>query len=58
MKPKGEKGREAVEKLGRNYKTGGFAKIQEKAAKEYGSVEQGKEVAGAVYQAMVKKHNG
>ena len=54
MKPKGKKGMAQVKKLGRTYKTGGFAKIASKAAKEYGSKEKGKKVAGAVFQRMVK----
>ncbi len=56
MKPKGKAGMAQVKKLGRNYKTGGFAKIASQAAKEYGSKEAGKRVAGAVFQKMVSKH--
>ena len=55
-KPKGARGRAAVKRLGRTKKTGGFAKIAKKAAKEYGSTAAGKRVAGAVYWKMVKKH--
>ena len=55
MKPKGKRGRVAVRRLGRTRKTGGFAKIARKGAKEYSSVERGKKVAGAVYWKMVKK---
>lgn len=54
MKPKGKKGMAQVKKLGRTYKTGGFAKIASKAAKKYGSKETGKKVAGAIFQKMVK----
>jgi len=56
MKPKGAKGKTQVKKLGRNYKTGGFKKIAEKAEKEYGSKEEGKRVAGAVFNKMAKAH--
>ena len=55
MKPKGKKGLTQVKKLGRTYKTGGFSKIAQKASKEYGSKTAGKRVAGAIFQAMVKK---
>lgn len=56
MKPKGAKGVAQVKKLGRKYKTGGFNKIAGKAGKEYGSKTAGKKVAGAVFQAMARKH--
>ena len=49
MKPKGKKGMAQVKRLGRDYKTGNFAKIEEKAAKEYGSKEAGARVAGAIF---------
>lgn len=52
LKPKGKKGMAQVKKLGRTFKTGGFAKIAEKAGKEYGSEEKGKKVAGRVFQNM------
>lgn len=55
MKPKGARGRAAVKRLGRNYKTGGFAKIANKAAKEYGSKAAGQRVAAAVYWRKAKK---
>jgi len=55
MKPKGKRGMAAVKRLGRNYKTGGFAKIASKASKKYGSKAAGQRVAGAIYQAMVNK---
>lgn len=58
MKPKGAKGRAQVKKLGRTYKTGGFSKIAAKAGKKYGSKESGKRVAGAIFQAMARKHVG
>lgn len=52
--PKTKRGKAQVAKLGRTKKTGGFAKIAKKAAKEYGSKEVGKRVAGAIFQKMVK----
>uniref|UniRef100_A0A7C5YX71 Uncharacterized protein n=1 Tax=candidate division CPR3 bacterium TaxID=2268181 RepID=A0A7C5YX71_UNCC3 len=55
MKPKGKKGRAMVKKLGRTYKTGGFAKIARKAAKKYGSKQAGKRVAAAIYWKMARK---
>lgn len=55
MKPKGKKGKAQVKKLGRTYKTGGFAKIANKASKKYGKV-AGKKVAGAVFQKMARKN--
>lgn len=58
MKPKGARGRAAVKRLGRSYKTGGFAKIAKKAAKKYGSSKSGKKVAGAIYQKMVRARGG
>ena len=56
MEPKGEKGKAAVERLGRDYKTGGFEKIAAKAAEKYGSKEAGERVAGAVYWNKVAAH--
>lgn len=56
MKPKGKRGRVAVKRLGRNYKTGTFNKIAKKAAKRYGSAAAGKRVAAAVYWKKVRKH--
>jgi hypothetical protein len=58
MKPKGARGRAAVRRLGRSYKTGGFSKIAAKAARKYGSAAAGKRVAGAVYQRMVRARKG
>jgi hypothetical protein len=55
MKPKGAKGKAMVAKLGRTKKTGGFAKIANKAAKEYGSKAAGKRVAGAIFWKMAGK---
>jgi len=55
LKPKGKRGKAAVKRLGRNYKTGGFNKIANKATKKYGSKAAGKRVAGAIYQKMVRK---
>ncbi len=54
MKPKGKEGMAQVKKLGRDYKTGGFSKIAKSAAKEYGSKEAGKKVAGAIFNKMAK----
>ena len=55
MKPKGKRGRAAVKRLGRSYKTGGFAKIARKAGKKYGSKAAGKRVAASVYWKKVRK---
>lgn len=55
MKPKGARGRAAVKRLGRNYKTGNFAKIARKAAKRYGSAEIGRKVAAKIYWQKVRK---
>lgn len=57
LKPKGSRGMAQVEKLGRRYKTGGFNKIANKAAKRYGSKEAGDKVAGAVFQRMVRNRS-
>ena len=56
MKPKGKRGLAQVKKLGRTTKTGGFNKIAQAAAKEYGSAAAGKKVAGAVFQRMVRRY--
>lgn len=56
MKPKGARGRAQVDRLGRTQKTGGFNKIANSAAKEYGSKAAGKKVAGAIFQKMAKAH--
>jgi hypothetical protein len=56
MKPKGAMGRAAVARLGRDYKTGTFAKIAQKAGRTYGSAAAGKRVAAATYWKLVKKH--
>lgn len=48
-KPKGARGRVAVARLGRDYKTGAFDKIANAAAKRYGSKAAGQKVAGAIY---------
>jgi hypothetical protein len=56
MKPKGARGMAQVKRLGRTYKTGGFAKIAAKAAGKYGSAEAGKRVAGAVFHKMARAH--
>lgn len=46
----------AVKRLGRTTKTGNFAKIAKKAAKEYGSKKAGEKVAGAIYWKKARKH--
>lgn len=58
MEPKGARGRAAVARIGHKTKTGGFNKIANKAAKEYGSKEAGEKVAAAVYWKMAHKHGG
>lgn len=50
MKPKGTRGRAAVKRLGRTYKTGNFAKIAKKA----GGGAKGKRIAAAVYWRKVR----
>lgn len=55
MKPKGARGKAAVKRLGRTYKTGGFAKIAKVASKMYGSKAAGKRVAGSIYWKQVAK---
>ena len=52
--PKTKQGKEAVARLGRTHKTGGFNKIENSAAKEYGSKAAGEKVAGAVYWKMAR----
>lgn len=54
LAPQGAEGRAQVRKIGRTYKTGGFDKIANKAAKEYGSSAVGKRVAGSIFQKMVR----
>lgn len=53
--PGTKQGKAAVHRLGRTHKTGGFDKIANKAAKEYGSAEAGKKVAASIYWNMVHK---
>ena len=55
LKPKGARGKAAVKRLGRTYKTGMFKKIADIAAKKYGSKEIGEKVAAKVYWSKVKK---
>jgi len=55
LKPRGKRGRVAVKRLGRTYRTGMFEKIAKEAAKRYGSEEAGKRVAAAVYWRKVRK---
>ena len=57
VKPKGKRGKVAVKRLGRTKKTGGFNKIANKAAKQYGSKEKGRKVAGKIYWSMVKNRS-
>lgn len=54
MAPKGARGKAQTERLGRDYKTGGFDKIAAKAAKKYGSKAAGDDVAGAVFNKMAR----
>jgi hypothetical protein len=54
MKPKGARGRAAVARIGHKTKTGGFNKIANKAAREYGSKEAGEKVAASIYWKMAK----
>lgn len=54
MKPKGKRGRAAVKRLGRNYKTGNFDKIAKKA----GGGAKGKRIAGAIYWKKVRARRG
>jgi len=58
LKPKGKKGKVAVARLGRTYKTGKFQEIAEKAAKRYGSMKRGKKVAAAAYWKKVRGRRG
>jgi hypothetical protein len=54
MKPKGTRGRAQVRRLGRTYKTGGFAKI----AAKVGGGAKGKRIAGSVFQKMARARKG
>lgn len=56
MKPEGAQGRAQVARLGRTYKTGGFEKIEQSAAKRYGSKAAGERVAGAIFNKMAQAH--
>jgi NADH dehydrogenase FAD-containing subunit len=56
--PKTKLGKKAVARLGRTKKTGGFARIAKKAAKEYGSADAGKKVAAAIYWKKVRARGG
>lgn len=56
LKPKGAKGKAQVKKLGRTFKTGGFAKIAKTAGKKYRSKEVGKKIAGKIFQKMARAH--
>lgn len=53
-KPKGGRGKAAVRRLGRRYKTGMFEKIARKAARRYGSMKRGRKVAAAIYWKKVR----
>jgi hypothetical protein len=50
LKPKGKRGKAAVKRLGRTYKTGVFDQIVAKA----GGGAKGKRIAGAIYWAKVR----
>jgi len=54
LKPRGKRGRVAVKRLGRSYRTGMFEKIAREAAKKYGSEEIGRRVAAKVYWQKVR----
>ena len=56
--PETKQGKAAVKRLGRTKATGGFQKIENKAAKEYGSADAGKRVAAAIYWKKVRAHQG
>ncbi len=56
--PKTKRGKTMVAKLGRNKKTGGFAKIASEAAAKYHSKAAGKRVAGAILSKMIAKRKG
>jgi hypothetical protein len=56
MRPKGARGRAAVRRLGRTYKTGNFNRIASKAARKYGSKEAGERVAGSIYQKKARAY--
>jgi len=54
LKPKGARGRAAVRRLGRTYKTGGFQAIVEKAIKSGYTKDQARRIAAAQYWRMVR----
>jgi hypothetical protein len=56
MKPEGARGKAQTERLGRDFKTGGFAKIEKNAAKKYGSKKAGEKVAGSIFNKMAEEH--
>lgn len=58
MKPKGARGRAAVRRLGRNYKTGNFEKGVKDLEAEGHSSESAHRIMGAQYWGKVKKHRG
>lgn len=56
LRPKGARGMAQVRRLGRNYKTGNFAKIQASAEKRGLSKEAAQREAGAVFQNAARKY--
>jgi len=58
MKPKGARGRAAVKRLGRNYKTGKFDEIVKALMKKGKSKEAATKIAAAYYWSKVKQHRG
>lgn len=58
MKPKGNRGKVAVQRLGRNYKTGKFNDIVQALMKKGYSKEQATKIAAHVYWAKVKARRG
>lgn len=56
LKPKGKRGMAQVKKLGRNFKTGGFKNIEEKAKSGGYSTQSAENIAGHVFQEKARKH--
>lgn len=56
LKPKGARGRAAVKRLGRNYKTGKFNEIVDALMKKGYSKEKATKIAAAMYWAKVRAH--
>lgn len=55
MKPKGKRGQVAVERLGRNYKTGNFDKGVDELQRHGYSMEAAKKIMGKQYWNKVNK---